>query len=75
MELILKSDSRDKMAKILALANTLGISVVQKKEVKTSPVPPRGKEVSAKELLEMFGQEPDFSTSEEIRTKVWPSAW
>lgn len=77
MELILKSDNSGKMAKILALANKLGISVIQKKEASKNrkPVPPEGKVVSANELLETFGKDPSFPSIEEIRTKTWPSSW
>lgn len=77
MELILKSDNRDKMAKVLALANKLGIKVEQKEDVSTAsePVPPRGKQVPVNQLLETFGKEPNFPTAEEVRSKAWPSSW
>lgn len=76
MELILKSDNSDKMAKILALANRLGISVIQKDISKTAkPIPPKGKVVSVNELVETFGKDPGFPSAEEIRTQAWRSSW
>ena len=39
-----------------------------------SPLPP-GKKVSAKELLEHFGEAPDFPSADEIRSRAWPSKW
>jgi hypothetical protein len=41
---------------------------------KRYPLPP-GKKVTANELLERFGEAPDFPTIEEIRAKAWPSKW
>jgi len=41
---------------------------------KRYPLPP-GKKVTANELLEHFGEAPDFPTIEEIRAKAWPSKW
>lgn len=77
MELILKSDNRDKMAKISTLANKLGINVEQREEASTNskPLPPIGKPVTVNELLETFGKEPNFPSAEEIRSKAWPSSW
>lgn len=77
MELILKSNNRDKMAKVMALANKLGISVEQKEGVSTNkkPLPPMGKLVAVNELLQTFGKEPNFPKIEEIRSKAWPSSW
>lgn len=64
------------MAKILALANKLGISVIQKDISKTAkPIPPKGKVVSVNELLETFGKDPRFPSTEEIRTQTWRSPW
>jgi hypothetical protein len=76
MELILKSDNHSKMEKVLALAHKLGISVIQKADTsKATSIPPKGKSVSAVELLETFGKGPDFPSAEEIRAKAWPSSW
>lgn len=77
MELILRSDSKDKIAKVLALASKLGITVLQRERADTNPRPflPKGKEVSARELLDFFGKAPDFPSEEEIRAKAWPSSW
>ena len=36
---------------------------------------PPGKKVSASELLEHFGQAPDFPSIDEIRAKAWPKKW
>lgn len=76
MELILKSDNSDKMAKILGLANKLGVSVIQKDISKTvKPIPSKGKVVSVNELLETFDKDPGFPSTEENRTQTWRSLW
>ena len=75
MELTLKSDSKSKLDKILALAKELGIRVEQKEEVATKPKVPKGKAVSAGLLLSDFGKAPDFPPIDEIRSKAWPSSW
>jgi hypothetical protein len=78
MELILKSDNIDKLARIIALAQELGISIKKKgntREKAAETLPPTGKVVSSNELLKIFGEAPDFPSAEEIRTKAWPSAW
>ncbi|KAA8477485.1 hypothetical protein BDE36_3087 [Arcticibacter tournemirensis] len=77
MELILKTDNSIKMAKVMALAKKLGITVVQKDDTqkKIAPVPPKGKTASVTDLLEAFGKDPDFPSTEQVRSKSWPSAW
>jgi len=70
MELILKSDNRSKMAKILALADKLGINVIQRDtQERIKPIPPKGKVVAVNQLLETFGNAPDFPSVEEILHK------
>lgn len=78
MELILKSDNKGKIEQVLALAQKLGITVFQKKESKAekaTPTPPKGKKVSAEDLLLTFGEAPDFPSLEDVRHKTWPSSW
>lgn len=78
MELILKSDNKNKMEQVLALARKLGITVSQKKESKAEkamPIPPKGKKVSAEDLLLTFGEAADFPSTEEVRHRTWPSSW
>lgn len=77
MELILKSNNKNKIEQVLALARQLGISVTQKEHAskRTAPIPPKGKKTFINELLETFGEAPDFPTEEELRTKTWPSSW
>ncbi len=78
MELILKSESKGKIAQILALANKLGISVEQKEggvDKKAKSAPPQGRTVSIDALLEDFGKATDFPTTDEIRSKAWPASW
>lgn len=69
----IESDNSDKMAKILALAHKLGISVIQKKNISKNvkAIPPKGKVVSVNELLETFGKDPGFPSTEEICTQTW----
>ena len=43
--------------------------------VEETPLPPVGKKVGVNELLEDFGNAPDFPTIEEIRNQTWPSKW
>lgn len=76
MELTLKSNSKSKLEKVLALAKELGIRVEQKKEEgPTKAEVPKGKAVSAESLLSEFGKAPDFPPINEIRSKTWPSSW
>jgi len=76
MELILKSNSKSKLDKVLALARELGISVEQKGGRMTKKtVVPKGKAVSAGALLEGFSKGTDFPTTDEVRSKAWPSSW
>lgn len=76
MELILKSNNKSKLDKILALARELGINVEQKGErARKKAVVPQGKPVAATVLLEGFGKGSDFPTTDEVRSKAWPSSW
>ena len=75
MELTLKSNSKSKLEKILALAKELGIRVEQKEEATTKVDVPKGRIVSAATLLNDFGKAPDFPSVEEVRSKTWPSSW
>lgn len=67
MELILKSDNSSKMAKVLALANKLGINIVQKddSDQNVMSVPPIGKIVPVSEL---FKDNETDSTGKVIKT-------
>lgn len=75
MELILRSNSKSKLEKILALAKELGVRVEQKKEATAKAEIPTGKAISAESLLSEFGKAPDFPSIDEIRSKTWPSSW
>lgn len=76
MELILKSKSKSKLDKVLALARELGISVEQRGEkvIKKTAIP-EGKAVAATALLEGFGKGSDFPATDQVRSKAWPSSW
>ena len=41
----------------------------------SNPVPPPAKKTLVNELFESFGAAPDFPSTEEIRSKAWPSKW
>ena len=76
MELTLKSNSKSKLEKVLALAKELGIRVEQKNEKVAAKIGvPQGKTVSAKALLSDFGKAPDFPTTDEVRSRTWPCSW
>jgi len=72
MELILKSNNKTKLARVLALAQQLGITVEQKgiSTEKKEITIPKGKTVSANKLLADFGKNPDFPATDEIRSKA-----
>lgn len=76
MELILKSDNEGKLARVLAWANKLDINVKQKQKTsrKTKSIPHKRKVDSADELVGSFGGNPDFASTEDVRTKAWPSS-
>ncbi|WP_257667156.1 hypothetical protein [Parapedobacter tibetensis] len=60
----------------MALARELGIRVEQKEEpVTKTAVVPKGKAVPASTLLESFGKGSDFPSTDEVRSKAWPSSW
>lgn len=76
MELILKSNNKSKLDKILALARELGISVEKKGERgRKRVVVPQGKPVATTALLESFGKGSGFPTIDEVRSKAWLSSW
>lgn len=76
MELILKSNNKSKLDKILALASELGISVEKKGEQeRKQAVVPQGKSVAATVLLESFGKGSGFPAIDEVRSKAWLSSW
>ncbi len=39
------------------------------------PLPPIGKKIKVEELFEAFGAAPDYPSSDDIRSKAWPSKW
>lgn len=53
------------------------VSVVElnSKSDDVHPLPPIGKKVSVEELFETFGAATDFPTTDEIRSRSWPSKW
>lgn len=51
------------------------VTEIGNSSLKVKPIPPAGKVVSAFDLLEYFGEAPDFPSIEEIRAKGWPSKW
>jgi|GEM_PF-2862262 len=77
MELIVKSNNKSKLEKIMSLARELGVSVEHKEEktVSKKVVVPKGKVVSTNALLADFGKNPDFPTVDDVRSKAWPSSW
>ena len=48
---------------------------IDRSDKNSHPMPPQGRKTSVNELFENFGANPDFPTTEEIRTKAWPSKW
>ena len=51
------------------------VIMIELRDKDSHPTPPPGKKVSATDLLENFGEAPDFPSIEEIRAKAWPSKW